>query len=47
MHACMRKIPTEFQLRPDQIDAIDAETDNRSQFVRNLLDDELGLEGDA
>ncbi|WP_255453942.1 hypothetical protein [Natronomonas sp. CBA1123] len=43
----MRKIPTEFQLRPDQINAIDDETDNRSQFVRDLLDDELGLEGEA
>jgi hypothetical protein len=43
----MRKIPTDVQLRADQLDAIDEKVENRSKYIRELIDDDLGLEVEA
>jgi hypothetical protein len=43
----MRKIPTDVQLRTDQLDAIDEKVENRLKYIRELIDDDLGLEVEA
>lgn len=45
MCACMaRSIRVEVYLPPETIEAIDEETDNRSEWIRHAVDQKLGVD---
>jgi hypothetical protein len=46
--ACMaRQVGAEIYFRIDQLDEIDDRVENRSEYIRELVDADLGLEAEA
>lgn len=42
-----RSIQVEVYLPPDLLDAVDEQTENRSAYVRELIEDDLGVTADV